>query len=147
MKNCLLILCLFFLSYAALSQTSENRIVVQNHLKQVVFIVDGEDAARYIPGKNFKGLGPVLSRYPESEALFRKAKNQYNFSQIFGFIGGFMIGYPIGTSLAGGEFNVPMAATGAGMIAIAFPAAKSANQNLMRAIDVYNSGGVAPTTQ
>lgn len=147
MKNYFLIAAFALLCSASIAQPSENRIVVQNHLKQNIFLVEGEDAANYVPAKGFKGLEPVLSRYPESAALYRKAKNQYNCSQIFGFVGGFMIGYPIGSSLGGREFNVPMAATGAAIIVIAFPVAKSANQNLMRAIDVYNNGGVAPTSQ
>ncbi len=69
-------------------------------------------------------------------ALMKNAKNNYVFSQITSFTGGFLVGIPLGRALAGGEPNWALLGIGAGLIAISIPLTinfkKKANEALFR---------------
>ncbi len=70
----------------------------------------------------------------------KSAQSTYTLSMIFSCAGGFMIGYPLGTALGGGEANWGMAGIGAGLIVIAIPISQSFNKKARQAIDTYNGG-------
>ncbi|MFB6318144.1 hypothetical protein [Saccharicrinis sp. FJH54] len=57
---------------------------------------------------------------------------------ILGGVGGFLVGYPLGTALAGGDPNWTMAGVGAGLVVISIPISISSNKKVKQAVDIYN---------
>lgn len=68
----------------------------------------------------------------------RKAKFLYDINTVIGITGGALIGWPIGTSIAGGEPNWLLMGIGAGLIATFIPLDIIANKNAKRAVNSFN---------
>ncbi|HLN52952.1 MAG TPA: hypothetical protein VK212_04540 [Lentimicrobium sp.] len=93
--------------------------------------------------------GKVLS-YPElisltssNQAAYEeiwKAKSNSGVANVFGFLGGALVGWPIGTAIGGGKPQWAIAGAGVGLIAIAIPFAVTAKKQTIRAIRIYNAG-------
>lgn len=88
----------------------------------------------------------LMKPYPEAHELMKKAKSNNAFATVFGFIGGGLIGWPIGTALGGGEPNWILAGIGAVAIGIGIPFSISANKKTNQAIEIYNSN-VLPSSE
>jgi hypothetical protein len=71
---------------------------------------------------------------------FKAAKVNYDIASVFGFIGGFMIGWPIGSALGGGDPKWGLAAGGAGVLLLSIPFGHNFNRQAKNAIDIYNRG-------
>lgn len=72
-----------------------------------------------------------------------KAKQNKTASDIFSTIGGLMIGWPLGTALAGGEFKSEILYAGLGIACISIPFASGMSKNLRKAGDAFNGKTVA----
>ena len=86
-----------------------------------------------------KQMSEAMNNNPEASAYMKKAKTNYGASMVFNFAGGFLIGWPIGTALGGGEPEWGMAAIGGGLILLGIPFAKATNTNAIKAVDIYNA--------
>lgn len=75
----------------------------------------------------------------EAFEVIKEAKSKNTLANILGGVGGFMIGYPLGTSIGGGDANWTLAGVGAGLIVIALPISSKANKKTKEAIDIYNT--------
>ena len=73
-------------------------------------------------------------------AIATKAKSNYGAGSVVGFIGGFLIGWPIGTAIGGGEPEWGLLAAGVGITAISIPIMSSAKKKMTEAVNIYNSG-------
>ena len=82
----------------------------------------------------------LVSVNDQAAGYLRSARSNYTMSQIVGTIGGFMVGYPIGTSMGGGKPNWALAGVGAGLIAVSVPFSIAANKNARNAVAAYNEG-------
>ncbi len=99
-------------------------------------------------GKFYKGDQPLsvknfvmeMKDNPKAFELASSAQGGYNTSNMLGFIGGFMVGWPLGTAIAGGEPEWGLAAAGAGVLAIAIPIASSSTKKIKEAANIYNNG-------
>lgn len=80
----------------------------------------------------------MLLANDQSAAYMRSARSNNTMSQIVGSIGGFMVGYPVGTSMGGGKPNWALAGVGAGLIAVSVPFSIAANKNARNAVAAYN---------
>lgn len=92
-------------------------------------------------GKNL-GLSELVNTMKNDEqsySLAKSAKSNYVLSQIIGGAGGFMVGWPLGTAIAGGEPNWTIAGIGAGLIIVSIPITSSANKKMKKAVNRYNS--------
>ena len=87
---------------------------------------------------NMRALNNALEKNEEAHELFQSAKPARGFSQFLGGAGGFLIGYPVGTAIAGGEPKWVMAAIGAGLIVIAIPISLRSGKKIVRAVEIYN---------
>lgn len=70
--------------------------------------------------------------------LMKSAKNNYVFSQILANTGGFLIGWPIGVAISGGDANWNMAGIGAGLLAISIPISINFRNKAKTAIHQHN---------
>jgi hypothetical protein len=96
-----------------------------------------------------KQLVEITSINPDAVAEMKKAKTNYSASMVFSYIGGFMIGWPIGTAIAGGDPEWALAGIGAGLIGISIPFSASYTRHARNGVAIYNrtlnySGSVHP---
>jgi len=68
------------------------------------------------------------------------AKSNYDVGNVFGSVGGFLIGWPIGTALGGGKPNWTLAGIGAGLVVISVPFSIASSKHAKNAVRTYNSG-------
>lgn len=87
----------------------------------------------------FKEAIPLMQSNQEAYQLLKSAKSSSDFANVLGAAGGFMVGWPIGTAIGGGDPNWTLAAVGAGLIAISIPISGGAKKKAQSAVDKYNS--------
>ncbi len=68
------------------------------------------------------------------------AKSKYDLSLLLGIPGGFLIGWPIGTFIAGGDPNWKLAAVGVILTAISVKCSLSYNRHARIAVGYFNEG-------
>lgn len=99
------------------------------------------ERSRFYEGQKVLRPAEVLKRLevnPEAHAEFRKAKANYDGGQVLGFIGGFLIGWPIGAAIAGNDPEWGLAAGGAAVILTAIPLSVAFKKHSGRALAIYN---------
>jgi hypothetical protein len=88
---------------------------------------------------NPKTMLKIMENNPEATSYMKKAKTNYDLSMAIGFTGGFLIGWPVGTAIGGGDPNWILAGVGAGILLLAIPTTKAFNENALKAVEIYNS--------
>lgn len=93
--------------------------------------------------QNGKALKPkaMLDLFQGNEkalAAMKKAKSNYDPAVALGFIGGALIGWPLGTAIGGGDPNWALAGIGAGLVIAGIPLSSAFNKNAIKAVDIYN---------
>lgn len=93
-------------------------------------------------GRNLtpKNLLDITKPNPDAYAEMKLANSNYVASMFFQLPGGFLIGYPIGTALGGGDPNWTMAAIGASLVIISIPLISGYNRHATNAVNIYNKG-------
>jgi len=89
---------------------------------------------------NMNQLVSMMKPNNQAYQQIKSAQSIYTLSTIIGGVGGFMVGWPIGTALGGGEPNWTMAGIGAGLIVVSIPISQSFNKKAKQAVETYNSG-------
>ncbi len=69
---------------------------------------------------------------------FNKAQSNKSLSNICGTAGGFLIGFPLGQALAGGDANWTLVGIGAGLIAVAIPLQSKSGKQYNNAVNLFN---------
>lgn len=85
-------------------------------------------------------LKEIMSANPAALAELKKARTNQAFSGIFSGVGGFLIGWPIGTAAGGGDPKWAMAGIGAGLIVAAIPFEIAFTKKARSAVKMYNNG-------
>lgn len=80
----------------------------------------------------------VLKANPVAFEEFKRAKVNYNVAGVLGFTGGVLIGFPIGTAIAGGDPEWGLAAGGVGLILASIPFNRAYKGRAFGAIELYN---------
>ena len=70
--------------------------------------------------------------------LMKKAQTTNSLAHVFAGVGGFLIGFPIGQSLGGGDANWALAGIGAGIATIGFTISSKAYKRANQAVELYN---------
>ncbi|UKM65535.1 hypothetical protein GSB9_02105 [Flavobacteriaceae bacterium GSB9] len=86
-----------------------------------------------------KDLVKTMKSNEQAFDFIKKAQTNYTIASIFGGAGGFLVGWPLGTAISGGDANWALAGVGAGLIAIAIPFSSGANKNAKQAVELYNT--------
>jgi hypothetical protein len=87
-----------------------------------------------------KQLLKITEVNPEAYKEMKIAKSNSNTANIFGMAGGFLVGWQLGTALAGGEPNWASAGIGAGLIGISIPFSVAYVKHAKNAVSIYNNG-------
>jgi hypothetical protein len=89
---------------------------------------------------NMNQLVYAMKSNEQAFSQIKKALSNYTLASIVGFIGGFMVGWPIGTAIGGGEPYWTMAGIGAGLFIVSIPISQKSNNQAKHAVGIYNSG-------
>lgn len=109
---------------------------------------DSIHSTKVFGGYKFECKGKVLTYSdmlemmkdnPEAYQYMEKAKSSAGIVNVLSFAGGFLIGWPLGTAMAGGKPNWTLAGVGCGLLIVTIPIASSSNKNAMIAIDKFNT--------
>ena len=84
-------------------------------------------------------LATIIEANTDAFKLIKKGRANRSLSGALGFVGGGLIGWPLGTSIAGGETNWAMAGIGAGLIIVAIPISSNSNKKINQAVELYNA--------
>jgi hypothetical protein len=97
----------------------------------------------YYKGEKRLNMNQLVTTMKTNELAYtqiKTAKSTYTFASIVAFAGGFMVGWPVGTAIAGGDPNWTLAAVGAGLIVVSIPISQKYNKQAKQAVDTYNGG-------
>jgi hypothetical protein len=89
---------------------------------------------------NMNQLVNAIKPNDQAYLQIKSAKSSYTIATIIGGVGGFMVGWPIGAALGGGEPNWTMAGIGAGLIVVSIPITHRFNKKAKQAVETFNSG-------
>jgi len=131
MKTFLLSLCIFLTSIPlSQAQQIDSRKVL-----------GGYKYSRNGLNMNLNQLRLAMSENPEASLLINQARTSNVLGSIFGGVGGFMVGFTLGTALSPGnnEPNWAVAGIGAGLIVVSIPFSVRAGKKSKEAVDVYNA--------
>jgi hypothetical protein len=104
------------------------------------------EKSKFYEGRTLLKPGQVLDRMrskPEAFNEFKKAKSNYDAGQVLGFTGGFLIGWPLGTALGGGDPQWGMAAGGAALLLLTIPLQSGFKRHAQNALTIYNGDPLA----
>lgn len=85
-------------------------------------------------------LVKTMKTNSEAYSLVKSAQSNNTVASVIGGIGGFMVGWNLGTALGGGEPNWGVAGIGAGLIVVSIPISLSFNKKVKKAVETYNRG-------
>jgi predicted lipid-binding transport protein (Tim44 family) len=136
MQKLLFIITLILLSFSLIhGQTSNDSIRIEKVFGSYTFYQEGRRL-------NLNQLAKTMKSNPEAYKHIKKARSNYTGSMILGYAGGFMVGWPLGTAIAGGEPNWIIAGIGAGIIVASIPFTRKTNEQAKKAVELYNRGEV-----
>ena len=125
-----LVIACFCLSLGA--QTRSDSILVVKKAMGTAFQKDG----MYLTPRQLTDLS---RNYPDALSEMKKAKANLGAMSVFSYAGGFMIGWPIGTALAGGKANWTLAGVGAAFVVLSIPFANGYTNHAKNAVRIINS--------
>ena len=88
---------------------------------------------------SMRSLVKTMEANADAYPFIKKASTNNTLVNILGGAGGALIGFPIGTSLGGGDANWALAGIGAGLIVVAIPISSSVHKNAKKAVELYNA--------
>lgn len=132
MKNILFSAVLVFYAGISYAQTEPGDIEIKKVFGGIQLKQDGRPLRP-------KEVLAIMQPIPEAYTAYKKAKSNYNGAQVLGFIGGALIGWPLGTALAGGDPEWGLAAAGAGVLLISIPLNNGYSKNIRNAVSIYNA--------
>lgn len=89
---------------------------------------------------NMNQLVKTIKSNDQAYHQIKSAQSSYILSNIIGGVGGFMVGWPLGTAIGGGKPNWTMAGIGAGLIVVSIPITQSFNKKAKQAVETFNGG-------
>ncbi len=138
MKKAFLITLTFvFISCGIFAQVNDTTEI--KHLRGAIFSQNGKQLS------NSKLTG-IMRTNPDAYAKMNQANANLPGMYIFSYAGGFMIGWPIGTAIGGGDPNWGIAAAGVGCVLLSIPLANGYKKNAKEAVSIYNNGLIEETS-
>jgi hypothetical protein len=134
MKKIYLILALLTITIiGSFGQTSRDSIVMKKMLGGYMFYQGANRLKMY-------ELVNVMKPNEKAYKEIKSAQSTYALTMIIGGTGGFMIGWPVGTAIAGGDPDWVMAGIGMGLIVISIPISQKYYKQAKQAVGTYNGG-------
>jgi hypothetical protein len=87
-----------------------------------------------------KRINEVLASNPEAYKEYLAAKYNSTPALILAGAGGFLIGWPLGQAIGGGEPQWALAGAGAVLVGLSIPLSSAAKKRSIKAVEIYNQG-------
>jgi uncharacterized protein YcfJ len=118
-----------------------NFVFGQSTSDSITIVKKGPGTSFYQNSKKLttKELTEITRSNSEAFKEMTAAKTNQAAGTVFGFIGGFLVGWPLGTAIGGGDPNWTLAAVGAGFIGVSIPFSIAYTKRATRAVDIYNA--------
>ncbi len=139
MKSILLMIAGILLSAQLFSQTCDT-IVIQKNRSHYQFYQNDE----LLTPKKMRHL---MQDDAEAMKYLSRANANYSGAMIFAYAGGFLIGWPLGTALGGGEPEWGLAAAGGGLLLLTIPLATGFKKNTLKAVEIYNKNRITKSDE
>ncbi len=135
--------------FALLMMLSSVQLLFAQQKGTPIDIEKGFEASFYQNGArlNMAKLSQIMQDNTEAMTSLGKAKTNKAFATVFGFAGGFCVGWPLGTALGGGDPEWAMLGIGAGLIVISIPLTIAYSNHATNAVNLYNESIGAPAKQ
>lgn len=134
MRKTALIIALLALNLSfSFAQTATDSILIKKAGREYQFYQGGERL-------NMRQLLVIMHSNEMAFKQMRSAQSSYTLGLFVGMTGGFMVGYPLGTALAGGEPNWTIAIIGGALIVAYIPISQGFNKKSHQAVETYNAG-------
>ncbi len=127
------VLCFSMLHFYA--QKNSDTIKIKTNVLGTTFYYKNNKA-------NISKIIAISKNNKEANSYFVKASMNKTFTDIFSFAGGFLIGYPLGTSSAGGNPNWNLAFFGIGLITIAIPFDIAFVKKAKKGVAIFNQENI-----
>jgi hypothetical protein len=85
-----------------------------------------------------KTLKSIMNEYPDSKKIMDQATSSYNTAQVFGFVGGFCIGYGVVSGIMGNKSGWAVAGAGVCVAFVSIPFSTAHKRQVRNAVDIYN---------
>ena len=98
---------------------------------------------QFYQGEKRMNMNQLVNTMQPNEQAYKQiksAQSTYALATVIGMAGGFMVGWPLGTAMGGGEPNWTMAGIGAGLIIVSIPVSQKFNKQAKQAVKTYNGG-------
>lgn len=135
---CVFILLMAFLPHVSAQETA-NTIVVEKTPVGFRYSQDGQ----YL---SLPQLAKALESNQEAHSLIKSAQTSNTFATVIGGLGGFALGWSVGTYIGTGEMLLPVLVTGIGLIVVSIPFTLCSNWKTKRAVNIFNSQVQTPST-
>jgi len=132
MKRIILIWIFLITAFGSFGQSKPDSIEIKKTFLGTVFRQNDKNLTP-------KQLLDITQSNSEAFKEMKIAKSNYDVGYVFGLAGGFLVGWPIGTAIAGGEPNWTLAGIGAGLIVISIPFSTAYNKHAKNAVNFYNN--------
>lgn len=133
MKKILLTTVFCCTIFAVFSQSVSDTIEIKKAFLGTVFRQNGENL-------KLKNLLAITKSNPDAYGYMKKARNKNTVGSVFAGVGGFLIGYTIGTAIAGKDPQWAIAGAGAGLVGAGLLFSVDAGKNARKAVQTYNQG-------
>ena len=133
MKKTILFLILMIVCSTMFGQSKSDSITVKDVFGGYKFFQNDKQLT-------LSQVGTILKQNEFAYKEFNKAKSNNTIASIIGGVGGFMIGYTLGTAMGGGKANWTVAGIGAGLVLVSIPISNNYKKRAKSAIDSYNEG-------
>ena len=130
MRYIFLFLCINLFASSVSAQAANDTIEIKKSAS-TIFIKNNEVL-------NLNQLKEVLNSKKASQEEARIASDYLVVSRIFGAAAGFMIGYPLGTMIAGNKPNWNLALGGLGILVVSIPFNSATIKHFKKALYLYN---------
>jgi hypothetical protein len=132
MKRAILLIPVFVcFALHSFSQASHDSILIKNVLGGYQYYQDNKRI-------KFADLVKQMESNEQAYMHIKKTKTNNVWTTVFSGIGGFLIGWPLGTALGGGDPKWEMAGIGAGLVVVSIPFSIKANKEARTAVGIYN---------
>lgn len=127
------IVCILILSSVDLNAQNSNELIIKDSLRGFPLKQNGKVLT-------VAHLTKIFADNPNAREEFKAAKVNNDFGMVLGFTGGFLIGWPLGQAIGGGEPIWAMAGVGAGLLILSIPLGSAFKKRTLNAVDIYNNG-------
>ncbi len=131
-KRAIVLACVLTMVGSLFSQV-KNEPIEQKKILGTVFHQNGKILS---PGE----MLVLMQDNQEAYQSMKIAKKNYVVGTVIGSIGGFLLGWNLGTAIGGGKPNVPMLISGAGLTAISIPFSLKYMSAAKKNVGIYNEG-------